>query len=158
MGNFLISMPVISLVYPLFASIRAIESSSKSNVHQWLTYWVLFTLIRVMEFLLRPLLHWLLIWYYAKVTLTLWLVIPYFGGSAYVYEHYLRACFSFNPRKLYACLILKIEGFIFSRPDDFLVAAERYIQDNGADALMEVISKRCSPLACRFSSAPVQYH
>ncbi|KHG03989.1 HVA22-like protein a [Gossypium arboreum] len=41
--------PVISLLYPLYASVRAIESESRADDRQWLTYWVLYSMITLLE-------------------------------------------------------------------------------------------------------------
>ena len=41
--------PMVTLVYPLYASVRAIETKSPVDDHQWLTYWVLYSLITLFE-------------------------------------------------------------------------------------------------------------
>ncbi|KAF9623783.1 hypothetical protein IFM89_005290 [Coptis chinensis] len=83
----------------------------------------------------------LLIWPYAKVTITFWLLSPYFAGAAYVYDHLVKPCFSLDQNKFIVWFISWNKDFIPSRSDDFLAEAERYIQENGAEALLEVISK-----------------
>uniref|UniRef100_A0A0R0FJJ2 HVA22-like protein n=1 Tax=Glycine max TaxID=3847 RepID=A0A0R0FJJ2_SOYBN len=107
-GNFLkvllknfdvLAGPVISLVYPLYASIRAIESKSPIDDQQWLTYWVLYSLITLFELTFARVLEWIPIWPYAKLIATCWLVLPYFSGAAYVYEHYVRP-FYVNPQTI----------------------------------------------------------
>ncbi|KAL3634845.1 hypothetical protein CASFOL_021899 [Castilleja foliolosa] len=45
----IIAGPVVSLVYPLYASIRAIETKSPVDDQQWLTYWVLYSMITLFE-------------------------------------------------------------------------------------------------------------
>lgn len=41
---------VISVVYPAYISIKAIESSTKADDTKWLTYWVLYAIVSVLEF------------------------------------------------------------------------------------------------------------
>ncbi|GLJ06613.1 hypothetical protein SUGI_0043070 [Cryptomeria japonica] len=41
--------PVVTLMYPLYASIRAIETPSQLDDQQWLTYWVLYSFITLFE-------------------------------------------------------------------------------------------------------------
>ncbi|KAH0875895.1 hypothetical protein HID58_073257 [Brassica napus] len=91
--------PVVSLVYPLHASVRAIETQSHADDKQWLTYWVLYSLLALFELTFAKLIEWVPIWSFAKLILTCWLVIPYFSGAAYVYEHFVRPVFV-NPQSI----------------------------------------------------------
>ncbi|GMH16852.1 hypothetical protein Nepgr_018693 [Nepenthes gracilis] len=133
--------PVVSLVYPLYASIKAIETKSPVDDQQWLTYWVLYSLITLFELTFARVIEWIPIWSYAKLMLTCWLVIPYFSGAAYVYEHFVRPCFV-NPRsRTLNIWYVPRKKDIFSKPDDILTAAEKYIQENGTDAFRDLINK-----------------
>ncbi|KAI0506985.1 hypothetical protein KFK09_013103 [Dendrobium nobile] len=131
--------PVITLVYPLYASVKAIETKSPIDDQQWLTYWVLYSLLTLFELTCAKLIEWLPFWPYAKLIFSCWLVLPYFSGAAYVYQHYVRTIFLQNqtvniwyvPRK----------KNIFSEPDDVLSAAERFIEENGPDAFQKLINK-----------------
>ncbi|XP_059644735.1 HVA22-like protein a [Cornus florida] len=128
--------PVVSLAYPLYASVRAIESKSPIDDQQWLTYWVLYSLITLFELTFAKLIEWIPIWSYAKLIATCWLVIPYFSGAAYVYEHFVRPIYV-NPQTINIWYIPKKD--IFSKPDDILTAAERYIEENGPEAFEQLI-------------------
>eukprot|EP00252_Welwitschia_mirabilis_P023660 TRINITY_DN6750_c0_g1_i2.p1 TRINITY_DN6750_c0_g1~~TRINITY_DN6750_c0_g1_i2.p1 ORF type:complete len:160 (-),score=11.29 TRINITY_DN6750_c0_g1_i2:54-533(-) len=100
-GNFLkavlqnidvFALPVVTLLYPLYASVRAIESPSRLDDQQWLTYWVLYSFITLFEMTFYKILAWLPLWPYLKLIATCWLVLPTFNGAAYVYENYVRQC------------------------------------------------------------------
>lgn len=80
-------------------------------------------------------------WSHAKLIVTCWLVIPYFSGAAYVYEHYVRPFF-LNPQSINIWHVPRKED-IFSKPDDILTAAEKYMQENGPEAFENLISKVC---------------
>ncbi|KVH88139.1 TB2/DP1/HVA22-related protein, partial [Cynara cardunculus var. scolymus] len=144
------SMPVVSLAYPLYASIRAIETKSPLDDQQWLTYWVLYSMITLFELTFAKLIEWIPFWSYAKLIVTCWLVIPYFSGAAYVYEQYVRPFYTgkqtiniwYVPRK----------KDVFSKPDDILVAAEKYIQEHGPDAFQEIIHRSDREVRFRGSS------
>ncbi|MCD7454505.1 hypothetical protein HAX54_025126 [Datura stramonium] len=43
--------PVVMLLYPLYASVVAIESTSKLDDEQWLAYWILYSFLTLMEML-----------------------------------------------------------------------------------------------------------
>jgi receptor expression-enhancing protein 5/6 len=87
------------------------------------------------------------IWPYAKLILSCWLVLPHFNGAAHVYRHYLRP-FYMNPQ---LPKMPQMPGTsqmwyvprknIFSKQDDVLTAAERYMQEHGTEAFERLISK-----------------
>lgn len=131
--------PVISLVYPLYASVRAIETKSPIDDQQWLTYWVLYSLLTLFELTFNKLLEWVPIWPYAKLILTCWLVIPYFSGAAYVYEHFVRPVFV-NPQTINIWYVPRKED-VFKKPDDILTAAEKYIEEHGTEQFENIIHR-----------------
>lgn len=80
-------------------------------------------------------------WSYAKLIATCWLVIPYFNGAAYVYEHYIRTYIV--QRKAVNIWYVPRKKDVFSKPDDILTAAEKYIKEHGTQAFEEMIHKVC---------------
>ncbi|XP_028763427.1 HVA22-like protein a [Neltuma alba] len=141
LSNFdVLAGPLISLVYPLYASIKAIESKSPVDDQQWLTYWILYSMITLFELTFYKVLEWIPIWSYAKLILTCWLVLPYFNGAAYVYEHYVRPLFV-NPQTIVNVWYVPRKKDFFSKPDDILTAAERYIQQHGTEAFENMINR-----------------
>lgn len=82
------------------------------------------------------------IWSYAKLILTCWLVIPYFNGAAYVYEHFVRP--TFVTRETVNIWYVPRKKDVFSKPDDILTAAEKYIQEHGTDEFEQLIHRVCS--------------
>ncbi|CAK9136369.1 unnamed protein product [Ilex paraguariensis] len=133
-----IAGPVISLAFPLYASIRAIETKSRADDQQWLTYWVLYSMITLFELTFAKVLEWFPIWPYAKLIATCWLVLPYFNGASYVYEHFIRPFYR-NPQVKIWYVPRKKD--IFSKPDDILTAAEKYMEENGTEAFERLISR-----------------
>ncbi|KAJ9709266.1 hypothetical protein PVL29_000966 [Vitis rotundifolia] len=131
--------PLVALVYPLYASIKAIETKSQADDQQWLTYWVLYSLITLFELTFAKLLEWFPIWPYAKLIATCWLVLPSFNGAAYVYKHFIRP-FYMSPQTSQIWYIPRKKN-IFSKPDDILTAAEKYIEEHGTEAFERMISK-----------------
>nr|AYM54784.1 HVA22-like protein-like transcript variant X1 [Cymbidium ensifolium] len=131
--------PLVTLVYPLYASVKAIESKSHVDDQQWLTYWVLYSLITLFELTFVKVLEWLPIWPYAKLIFTCWLVLPYFSGAAYVYEHYVRPIFV-NQQMVNIWYVPR-KNDALDRSDDILSAAARYIETNGPEDFEKLISK-----------------
>ncbi|KAK7411008.1 hypothetical protein VNO78_02328 [Psophocarpus tetragonolobus] len=85
-----IAGPVVTLLYPLYASVVAIESQSKLDDEQWLAYWIIYSFLSLAEMLLQPILEWIPIWYDVKLLTVAWLVLPQFEGASYLYERFVR--------------------------------------------------------------------
>ncbi|KAL8154138.1 hypothetical protein V2J09_011898 [Rumex salicifolius] len=84
-----IAGPIISLLYPLYASVVAMESTSKADDKQWLAYWIIYSLLTLTEMIFQPILQ-VPIWYTAKLVVVTWMVLPQFKGAAFIYERYVR--------------------------------------------------------------------
>ncbi|XP_020237081.1 HVA22-like protein e isoform X1 [Cajanus cajan] len=82
--------PVVTLLYPLYASVVAIESTSKLDDEQWLAYWIIYSFLTLMEMVLQSLLEWIPIWYDVKLLVVAWLVLPQFKGATFLYERFVR--------------------------------------------------------------------
>lgn len=78
------------------------------------------------------------IWSYAKLGAICWLVLPHFNGAAYVYENFIRPFYR-NPQVKIWYVPRKKD--VFSKPDDVLTAAEKYIEQNGPEAFERLIAK-----------------
>ncbi|KAI4314180.1 hypothetical protein L6164_027115 [Bauhinia variegata] len=141
-----LALPFVTLVYPLYASIKAIETKSITDDQQWLTYWVLYSLIALFELTFAKVLEALAIWPYTKLILSCWLVLPQFNGAAYVYKHYIRP-FYMNPQIPVPQIPPASQMWyiprknIFSKQDDVFAAAERYMEEHGTEAFERLISK-----------------
>ncbi|CDY45824.1 hypothetical protein F2Q70_00008151 [Brassica cretica] len=110
-----IAGPVVMLLYPLYASVLAIESPSKADDEQWLAYWILYSFLTLSELILQSLLEWIPIWYTAKLVLVAWLVLPQFRGAAFIYNRVVREQF-----RKYGILKPKVNYFIFNHFPIFL--------------------------------------
>ncbi|KAG6502843.1 hypothetical protein ZIOFF_035132 [Zingiber officinale] len=128
--------PAVLLIYPLYASTRAIESPSPVDDQQWLTYWVLYSLITLFELSFWKVLQWFPLWPYMKLVFGFWLVFPAFNGAAYIYEKYVRSYvkqyvdwnYPEKQRRLMQLLSL-----------DARKSVERYIDRYGQEAFRRVI-------------------
>ncbi|XP_023519541.1 HVA22-like protein a [Cucurbita pepo subsp. pepo] len=129
--------PLVGLLYPLYASIRAIETKSQVEDQQWLTYWVFHSMITLFEMTFAKVLEWIPIWPYAKLVLLCWLSMPCFSGASYVYEHYLRPLMV-NQQRVNLWYVPKGKDPSNQR-DDIITAAEKYIQQHGSGELQYML-------------------
>ncbi|KAJ8485148.1 hypothetical protein OPV22_017633 [Ensete ventricosum] len=130
--------PVVMLLYPLYASMRAIESPSPVDDQQWLTYWVLYSLITLFELSCWKMLQWFPLWPYMKLVFCFWLVLPIFNGAAYIYENHVRryvnlggtvsSSYSDRQRRVMQALSL-----------DARKSVERFVDVHGQEAFERVV-------------------
>lgn len=85
-----LSGPIMMLLYPLYASIMAIESPYKEDDQQWLTYWVLYSIVSLVELAAWPVIAWIPFYSTAKLLIASWLVLPQFRGGIILYEKFVR--------------------------------------------------------------------
>ncbi|KFK29028.1 hypothetical protein AALP_AA7G079200 [Arabis alpina] len=85
--------PMVMLVYPLYASVVAMESTTKVDDEQWLAYWIIYSFLTLTELILQSALEWIPIWYSVKLVFVAWLVLPQFQGAAFIYNTVVREQF-----------------------------------------------------------------
>ncbi|PUZ51836.1 hypothetical protein GQ55_6G222400 [Panicum hallii var. hallii] len=73
-----------------YASVCAMESPTKVDDEQWLSYWIIYSFITLLEMVAEPVLYWIPIWYPVKLLFVAWLVLPQFKGASFIYEKLVR--------------------------------------------------------------------
>ncbi|VDN57630.1 unnamed protein product [Dracunculus medinensis] len=83
---------IIGFVYPAYISsvMKAIESSSKDDDTQWLTYWVVFALFSILEFFSDIFLKYFPIYWLVKCGFLLYLYSPMTLGAQKIYHRFLQ--------------------------------------------------------------------
>lgn len=84
------------------------------------------------------LLLWFHLWPYIKLMIIFWLIIPDFGRASYVYNNLIR---SMKPQ----IVTWRLNNFwrkCFVEKDDFLLHAERFMKENGTEALEKLIASK----------------
>ncbi|KAJ9705510.1 hypothetical protein PVL29_003515 [Vitis rotundifolia] len=136
----LLGWPLFALGYPLCSSIWVIETNSISDIRKLVTYWVLFSLISLFDHAFAKLLEWIPFWPYIKLMIICCLVMPHFDGSYYVYKHLVHPCLSM-PQVIVNWLFNESKK-LSPRRENFLVAADQYIKENGAEALEKLLASK----------------
>lgn len=95
----------IGFLYPAYASVRAIESPTKQDDTQWLTYWVVFAAFSVLEFFSDIIFFWFPFYWLAKIVFLVWCFLPLQNnGSTVIYSRIIRPFFLRNEHKIDAVL------------------------------------------------------
>nr|CAB3490229.1 unnamed protein product [Digitaria exilis] len=78
-------------------------------------------------------------WPSMKLIFICWLVLPYFNGAAYVYQNYVRPAFVKN-QMVNIWYVPQKKG-LFGKSDDFLTALDKFVEENGTEALKKLANK-----------------
>ncbi|CAJ2678204.1 unnamed protein product [Trifolium pratense] len=124
---------VVALLYPMCASIKAIETDSYEETKHLISYWILLSLIYLFDYALMSLIPWFHLWPYIKLMIVFWLIRPDFRRASYVYNNLMRIM---KPQ------IVTCWRKCFVEKDNFLMHAERYMKENGTEALEKLIASK----------------
>ncbi|KAL7754142.1 ER membrane protein DP1/Yop1 [Sorochytrium milnesiophthora] len=81
---------LVGFVYPAYCSFKALETKGVEDDIQWLTYWVVFGFLNMIEFFTDILLHWFPFYFIVKTVLLVWLYLPQTRGAVITYNRVLR--------------------------------------------------------------------
>jgi len=84
----------IGFLYPAYVSIKAIESASKADDTQWLTYWVVFGFFSIIEFAEDGIVEYFPVYWLAKCAFLVYLYSPVTLGAQKIYAKVIRPIFS----------------------------------------------------------------
>ena len=77
---------VVGIAYPIFWSIRAIESPDSDDDKQWLTYWVVFALFSFIDLFSGFVLKFIPFYFFFKLLFLVWCFLPNFKGASIIYD------------------------------------------------------------------------
>ena len=77
---------LIGFVYPLYASIKAVETKDKDDDTQWLTYWIIFSIFKITEGVADFLISFIPFYFLLKAFFLVWCYHPSTKGAQQVYN------------------------------------------------------------------------
>jgi|TARA_B110000090_G_C13090103_1_gene334481 receptor expression-enhancing protein 5/6 len=83
-AHFIIDL--VAYLYPAYASVKAIETDDPEDDTMWLTYWLVFSLFKLVEGIADSLLHYIPFYAIAKCCFLIWCFHPSFKGSKIIYD------------------------------------------------------------------------
>lgn len=84
----------VGFAYPAYASILAIESRNKDDDTLWLTYWVVFAALSIVEFFSDFILTLIPFYWMLKCMFLIWCFLPWrLNGSKFIYYRFIRPVF-----------------------------------------------------------------
>jgi len=90
-GEFLVNFA--GFIIPGYYSLDALFSASKADDTQWLTYWVVYAFLTVIESMINAV-YWFPFYYTFKFILILWMALPQTGGAQILFRSFIQPVFS----------------------------------------------------------------
>ena len=84
---------LVGIVYPSYFSIKALETQELDDDKHWLTYWVVFGLLILLDTFLKIILDYIPFYITVKLLFILWLFLPNFKGALIIYHNFIIKCF-----------------------------------------------------------------
>lgn len=78
------------LLYPTYASFKAIKSLVVEDDTQWLTYWVVYSFVHTIEATCVFITQWVPLYYEAKLLVILWMIAPQTQGAKLIFIKYIK--------------------------------------------------------------------
>ena len=86
MHGYNIICALLTCVYPMIASIRAIESKDDKEKQNWLTFWCIFGIFQTVEMFIGFILAYIPYYYWVRLALFVYLMAPQTNGAMVCYE------------------------------------------------------------------------
>lgn len=90
-GEFLVNFA--GFIIPGYYSLDALFSSNHVDDTQWLTYWVVYAFLNVIESLVNAV-YWFPFYYVFKFVLVLWMALPMTNGAQIVFRSVIQPVFA----------------------------------------------------------------
>ena len=87
---------LVKFIYPSYASFKAIESLGDVDDTTWLIYWVVASIFTFCEIYILPFVSWVPFFMLARLLVYIWLQLPFFNGSIFLFNKFIRPFFSEN--------------------------------------------------------------
>lgn len=80
----------VGMLYPMYASFKAIETRESGDDTQWLTYWVVYMSVETFEEFGAFIIGWLPLYYEMKLMFLIWMFAPQTHGAKFLYDTYIK--------------------------------------------------------------------
>jgi len=89
-GEFLVNFA--GFIVPGYYSLEALFSANKTDDTQWLTYWVVYAFLTVVESMINAV-YWFPFYYTFKFILVLWMALPQTSGAQILFRSFIHPVF-----------------------------------------------------------------
>ena len=127
--NFQKSRSVITILFPIFASYKALRTSDPAQLTPWLMYWVVFSCFSLFDYWTYFIFSWIPFYAYLRLIVLSYLVLPQTQGAKVIYQNHVHPFIAHHE--------LEIDRFIETAHDralsmglQYVKRAIRFVQEN----------------------------
>ncbi|XP_060034787.1 receptor expression-enhancing protein 4 isoform X4 [Erinaceus europaeus] len=91
---------VFGLLYPAYASYKAVKTKNIREYVRWMMYWIVFALFMAVETFTDIFISWFPFYYEIKMAFVLWLLSPYTKGASLLYRKFVHPSLSRHEKEI----------------------------------------------------------
>ncbi|KAL0612681.1 Receptor expression-enhancing protein 4 [Plecturocebus cupreus] len=96
---------VFGMLYPAYASYKAVKTKNIREYVRWMMYWIVFALFMLAEIITDIFISWFPFYYEIKMAFVLWLLSPYTKGASLLYRKFVHPSLSRHEKEIDAYLV-----------------------------------------------------
>ncbi|KAM9700798.1 receptor expression-enhancing protein 4 isoform 2-T3 [Dama dama] len=91
---------VFGMLYPAYASYKAVKTKNIREYVRWMMYWIVFALFMAVETFTDIFVSWFPFYYEIKMAFVLWLLSPYTRGASMLYRKFVHPSLSRHEKEI----------------------------------------------------------
>ncbi|KAM9165730.1 receptor expression-enhancing protein 4 isoform 2-T2 [Pangshura tecta] len=91
---------VFGMLYPAYASYKAVKTKNIREYVRWMMYWIVFALFMATETLTDTFVSWFPFYYEIKMAFVVWLLSPYTKGASLLYRKFVHPTLSRREKEI----------------------------------------------------------
>ncbi|XP_039554285.1 receptor expression-enhancing protein 4 isoform X2 [Passer montanus] len=96
---------LFGMLYPAYASYKAVKTKNIREYVRWMMYWIVFALFMATETFTDLLISWLPFYYEMKMAFVIWLLSPYTRGASLLYRRFVHPTLARREKDIDAFLV-----------------------------------------------------
>ncbi|XP_003228281.1 receptor expression-enhancing protein 4 isoform X1 [Anolis carolinensis] len=91
---------VFGMLYPAYASYKAVKTKNIREYVRWMMYWIVFALFMATETVADTFVSWFPFYYEIKMAFVVWLLSPYTRGASLLYRKFIHPTLSRKEKEI----------------------------------------------------------
>ncbi|XP_045841605.1 receptor expression-enhancing protein 4 isoform X2 [Meles meles] len=142
---------VFGMLYPAYASYKAVKTKNIREYVRWMMYWIVFALFMAVETFTDIFISWFPFYYEIKMAFVLWLLSPYTRGASLLYRKFVHPSLSRHEKEIDTCIVQAKE-----RSYETVLSFGKRGLNIAASAAVQAATKSQGALAGRLRSFSMQ--
>ncbi|XP_028940946.1 receptor expression-enhancing protein 4, partial [Antrostomus carolinensis] len=142
---------LFGLLYPAYASYKAVKTKNIREYVRWMMYWIVFALFMATETFTDLLISWFPFYYEVKMAFVIWLLSPYTRGASLLYRKFIHPTLARKEKEIDTYIIQARE-----RSYETMVRFGKRGLNLAATAAVQAAAKSQGALAGRLRSFSMQ--